>query len=108
MVFLWLAVLVFSLLDLSKADQILFLSIGYVFLVLVSGHFWFITKGPLLSVVLAIITDALGFVPTFRKSYHKPNEETTVAYFLGGLKYIFALAALDTFSVVTALFPIYL
>ena len=69
---------------------------------------WVITKGPLLSVVLATVIDALGFFPTFRKSYHKPHEETTIAYFLGGLKYVFAFFALDTISLVTALFPVYL
>jgi len=70
--------------------------------------FWFITKGPLLSVILVTIIDALGFFPTFRKSFHKPHEETLITYFLSALKYVFALFALDTFSVVTALFPLYL
>ena len=70
--------------------------------------FWFITKGPLLSVILVTIIDALGFFPTFRKSFHKPHEETLITYFLSALKYVFALFALDIFSVVTALFPLYL
>ena len=69
---------------------------------------WFITKGPLISVILVTVIDALGFFPTFRKSYHKPHEETLVTYFLSGVKYIFAIFALDTFSVVTVLFPLYL
>lgn len=70
--------------------------------------FWLITKGPLISVILVTIIDALGFFPTFRKSFHKPHEETLITYFLSSLKYVFALFALDTFSVVTALFPLYL
>jgi hypothetical protein len=70
--------------------------------------FWFITKGPLLSVILVTVIDALGFFPTFRKSYHKPHEETLITYVLSSLKYVFSLLALQTFSVVTALFPIYL
>jgi hypothetical protein len=70
--------------------------------------FWFITKGPLLSIILVTLTDALGFFPTFRKSFINPHEETLSTYFLSGLKYIFALLALDNVSVVTALFPSYL
>lgn len=70
--------------------------------------FWFITKGPLISIILVTITDALGFFPTFRKSFHKPHEETLITYILSGLKYVFALFALNKVSLVTALFPSYL
>lgn len=69
---------------------------------------WIITKEPLLSIILVTITDALGYIPTFRKSFHRPHEEMTFAYFLGGLKNVFALFALNTVSIVTALFPAYL
>jgi hypothetical protein len=70
--------------------------------------FWFITNGPLVSVIMVTIIDALGFFPTFRKSYHKPHEETWSTYVLSIFKYVFSLFALQTFSVVTVLFPIYL
>lgn len=70
--------------------------------------FWFVTKGPLLSVILITLIDALGFFPTFRKSFHKPHEETVITYFLSGLKYVIALFALQKVSLVTALFPSYL
>lgn len=69
-------------------------------------YFWYITKGPLISVILITIIDALGFFPTFRKSYFKPFEETMSTYFLSGLKFVFALFALDKFSVITALYPL--
>lgn len=70
--------------------------------------FWAITKQPLLSVVLITLIDALGFFPTFRKSYSKPNEETLITYGLSGLKFVIALFALDNFTIATALYPIYL
>lgn len=66
---------------------------------------WFITKGPLLSVILITVIDALGFYPTFRKSYRKPGEETLSTYALSSIKFIFALFALDHFTVITALYP---
>lgn len=69
---------------------------------------WPVTKGPLLSVILITIIDAFGFAPTFRKSFTKPHEETSITYLLSATKFAIALVALDRFSVVTALYPIYL
>lgn len=42
---------------------------------------WALTKGPLLSVILVTIIDALGFFPTFRKSYFKPSEKRPFSIF---------------------------
>lgn len=66
---------------------------------------WAITKGPLLSVILITIIDALGFFPTFRKSYSKPYEETLSTYLLSGLKFVIAFFALTNVSLVTYLYP---
>ena len=70
--------------------------------------FWVITKEPLTAIILIVLIDALGFVPTFRKSYSKPYEETLISYFLNGTKFIPALFALESFSLATALYPAYL
>ena len=66
---------------------------------------WAITNDPLLSVILISLIDALGFVPTFRKSYFKPNEETALTYVLSALKFAVGIAALDNVTLVTALYP---
>jgi len=66
---------------------------------------WFLTDSPLGSVILITLIDALGFYPTFRKSYHKPHEETMLTFFLSGLKFIIAIIALQNYSVVTYLYP---
>lgn len=68
--------------------------------------FWFLTRGPLLSVILITIIDNLGFVPTLRKSFHRPGEETMSTYLLSGVKWMLGLAALERVSVTTALFPL--
>lgn len=67
---------------------------------------WFFTKGPLLSVIIITIIDALAFFPTMRKSFSKPHEETATTYFLSGLKFVLSVAALNQISVITALYPI--
>ena len=69
---------------------------------------WQVTKEPVTAVILVTISDALGFVPTFRKSYMKPWGETLSMYILSGTKHVVAIFALENFSVVTSLYSIYL
>lgn len=66
---------------------------------------WTITDSPLLAVLLITLIDALGFIPTFRKAFHKPQEETVVTFVLSSVKFVVAIAALTNFSVVTVLYP---
>lgn len=75
---------------------------------LVAMAFWIITKTPLISVILVTITDALAFFPTIRKSFRHPYQETIISYFLNTIKFIFGMLALKKFSIITALYPIYL
>lgn len=69
---------------------------------------WIMTSQPLLAIILVSITDAIGFVPTFRKSYYKPHEETVATYALSVLKNVSALFALGSFTFTTMLFSSYL
>ncbi len=66
---------------------------------------WFITNNPLGSIILVTLIDALGFYPTFRKSYYKPYQETMITFFLSGLKFVIALFALQHYSLITWLYP---
>lgn len=66
---------------------------------------WVLTSDPLLSVILITIIDALGFIPTFRKSFYKPNEETALTYSLSALKFAIAIVALGNVTIVTTLYP---
>lgn len=67
---------------------------------------WFVTRGPLLSVILITMIDNIGFIPTLRKSYDRPFEETMSTFALSGFKWVLGLCALERFTVVTALFPL--
>jgi hypothetical protein len=66
---------------------------------------WYYTNDPLFTVVLAVIIGALGFVPTFRKAFDTPQEETAITYFLNGIKFALAILALTSFTPVTWLYP---
>ena len=67
---------------------------------------WMITDNPLWSVIIITVIDALGFYPTVRKSWDKPEEENMFHYFMAGLKFVLAVMALDNFSIITALYPL--
>lgn len=85
--------------DITRSDKLNLLGAGLALAL------WFITSDPLFSVILITIVDFLGFVPTIRKSYHKPHEETLIHYVLAGLKFVLAIVALDNYTIVTWLYP---
>lgn len=66
---------------------------------------WYYTKDPLFTVVFAIGVGAMGFVPTFRKAYERPQEETATTYLLNGIKFALAIVALESLTPVTWLYP---
>lgn len=66
---------------------------------------WVATRNPLTAVVLITLTDAIAFIPTFRKAYWKPYEETMSQFVCSAIKYMFGLSAIASYSVTTALYP---
>lgn len=66
---------------------------------------WYFTNNPLWAVVIAVAVGAIGFIPTFQKAFYKPQEETVLTYFLNTLKFAFAIMALQSFDLVTWLYP---
>jgi hypothetical protein len=67
---------------------------------------WKLTANPLSAVILVTITDALAFIPTFRKAYNKPYEETIFSWLISSLKYMVALVAMDYYNLTVLLYPI--
>lgn len=66
---------------------------------------WLLTDNPLSAVVLAVIIDTLAYIPTFRKAYHKPYEETLSAFFITTIGIIISLFALEAYNPTTWLYP---
>lgn len=66
---------------------------------------WRVTHDPLNAVVIVLAVHILGFMPTVRKAYQFPREETLATYVLSLFKWGFGLATLTTFSLTTVLFP---
>lgn len=67
--------------------------------------FWQLVQDPLIAVVLITLADLLGFAPTFRKAWARPFQETVSTYLLSGIKFVFGLAALTSFSLESWLYP---
>jgi hypothetical protein len=102
-----LVTLVVTLVALRVARQNI-VRLDWVFFIgsLASLGVWAVTKSPTGSVVLITLIDALAFVPTFRKSFHKPDEETAITYALSALKFGVSLAALGSLTLTTTLYPL--
>jgi hypothetical protein len=77
---------------------------GAIFAILL----WYFTNNALIAIILLIIIDALGFYPTFRKSYHKPFEESILLYIISATIFAISLLALENYSPVTYLYPLFL
>jgi len=86
--------------DITTADTV-FLVLSLLALVL-----WLFAKQPVLSVILVSTIDMLGFIPTIRKSWKKPHQETLISYQTNTLRFALAILALNHYTLVTALYPV--
>lgn len=66
---------------------------------------WILTKTPLYAIILVTIADVFGFLPTIRKSFRKPYEESLLVYVTSILQFVISLFALENVSIITALNP---
>lgn len=69
---------------------------------------WWVTSDPTLSVIMITVVDVFAYAPTFRKGYLRPDEETALTYGLSSFKFIVSFFALQSLSIATALYPVYL
>jgi hypothetical protein len=66
---------------------------------------WFFTEDPLWAVVILTTSDLLGFGPTLRTSWHRPQEERMGFFGFFSLRNLLAILALEHYSLTTVLFP---
>jgi hypothetical protein len=65
---------------------------------------WAITRTPVWSVILVCIIDTLGYLPTVRKSWTRPREEAAVSYVFSCLGALFAILAVEHYTLSTWLY----
>jgi len=73
---------------------------------LVAIPVWVLSDNPLLAVIILTAIEALGFLPTYRKAWQHPRDESQLAFSLTILKYFLALGAMQAYSFTTVLFPL--
>jgi len=65
---------------------------------------YFGMNNPLYAVLLVVIIDLLGFLPTFRKGWEEPSTETTSTYALSGFANFLGLFALQNYTLITTMY----
>ena len=98
-------VIIFGFIYKSKVKIVKSDTIFLIFAIISLG-LWLIAKLPVLSVILTVTIDLLGFAPTIRKSWNNPFSETLTFYYLNSIRFGLAIIALQKYSLLTALYPI--
>lgn len=83
--------------DITQSDTLV------AILGLVAIGFWLIVDQPVISIILAVLADLLAFIPTIRKSWHKPHSETLSLYITNTLRFSLALIAVKEYTVLSSL-----
>ncbi len=86
--------------DIKRIDWVV------LFAALAAIPLWIITNNPLWSVILVVGIDAIGYVPTIRKSWHKPYEEGAIMWALSVIVFTLSFFALEAYTVTTYLYPV--
>lgn len=85
--------------NITRSDWIAFIA------ALCAIPIWYFTKDPLFAVLLICAIDTTAFYPTFRKSWSKPFEESLLTYAVSCLTFILSMAALNSLTLITTLYP---
>lgn len=99
-----LTVLILTIFNKGKRDITLTDKL-FSLLALASLVVWLFAKQPLISAILIMSVDVFGFMPTIRKTWRNPYSENLTFYIISSIRYIFALAALQNYSIITVLYP---
>lgn len=86
--------------SITKSDTLFFI------LSLVAVALWLVVDRPLLSVIIVSLVDILAFIPTFRKSWNRPDQETVSAYAINSIRFVLATLAIRNYTLVTILSPL--
>ncbi len=84
--------------NIKRSDWVTF------FVSLAAIPLWVATKTPVWSVILVCIIDTLGYYPTVRKSWEKPDEEAALSYIFSACGAFFSILALEHYTLSTWLY----
>ncbi len=100
-----LACLFIFIISLKRGEKRIVLLDWICFLgALIAIGIWLFTVNQIAAVLLTTFTAVLSFIPTFRKSWSKPHEETGVTFTINAIKWIISLLALTEINFFTAFY----
>ena len=67
---------------------------------------WLLADNPALAALLVTVIEIIAALPTIRKSWHHPHEETMSTYGLNTIRYTLSIFALASFSIATVAYPL--
>lgn len=85
--------------DITSMDTLFFV------LSLVSILIWVLAKQAVISAILLSVITIIAFIPTIRKSWNKPYEETLFTWELNTFRHGLSILALEQYNLVTTLYP---
>jgi hypothetical protein len=71
----------------------------------VALYLWLIVKQPILSVILITLAEVISYIPTVRKLWNDPYNETLSLYQISMFRHALAIVALENINLLTALYP---
>jgi hypothetical protein len=69
---------------------------------------WLVFDSPVIGIVVPLVIDFIGALPTIRHSWLKPSEETWQTFLVGVVAPMFTLFSLTRFNIASLAFPLYL
>lgn len=67
---------------------------------------WIFVKQPVLSIILLVGADIIGIIPSVRKAWKRPYEETLSMWLISTLRHVISLLALREYNFITLLNPV--
>lgn len=78
----------------------------FLFLSLLALGLWVVANEPLISSILISIVNVVALLPTIRKSWLNPFEETISTYVLSTIRSVLTVYLFETYSLITLLSPV--
>lgn len=79
---------------------------GCLAFALLGWSLWLFTNAPLYAVIILTLVDMTAIMPTYRKAYLEPEQESVIFYFLGTLNYVIGLGAFAVYNSINLIYPI--
>src|SRR3989344_6853127 len=86
--------------DITRSDW------ACLILALIAIFLWLVVNQPLLSILFVVTADLLGFIPTFRKSFIRPQEENASQFGISASHWLVSLFALESLAFVEWFYPV--